>query len=170
MAGKGWKGQWGGYAGWAEEWPAASWKGKNTGKKGKGGKSKDWEAGEAGGGVLKNAADPQGSAFVKGPKKVDDVSFLSPKHLKETLGPHNSHLVRRPGVGLSEAAGSVQAGADVLQNLEAVNFAEVAEALGNQEVAEVLNTLDASVEHTAPMRQSRKQWQRCTPSSAAKVP
>ena len=83
--------------------------------------------------MRKNAADPQGSAFVKGPKKVDDVSFVSPKHLKETL--------------LSEAAGSVQAGADVLQN----EATEVAEALGKQEVAkalQVLNTLDASVEHT----------------------
>ena len=70
--------------------------------------------------MLKNAADPQGSAFVKGPKKVDDVSFVSPKHLKETI--------------LSEAAGSVQAGADVLQN----EATEVAEALGKQEVAKAL--------------------------------
>ena len=45
-----WKGQWGGHAGWGEEWPAAPWKGKSTGKKGKGNKSKDWEAGEGGGG------------------------------------------------------------------------------------------------------------------------
>ena len=172
MAGKGWKGQWGGYAGWGEEWPAAPWKGKSTGKKGKGGKSKDWEAGEAGGGeealqrghtgrilsryqfpkaVLKNAADQQGSAFVKGPKKVDDVSFLSPKHLKETLGPRNSHLVRRPRIGLSETAGSIQAGADVLQNRTALDFAAVAQALEKKEVAEALqalNTLDPSVEHT----------------------
>ena len=101
--------------------------------------------------MLKNAADQQGSAFVKGPKKVDDVSFLSPKHLKEMLGPHNSHLVRRPGIGLSETAGSVQAGADVLQNRAALDFVAVAQALEKKDVADALqalNTLDPSVEHT----------------------
>lgn len=98
MAHQGWKGQWGSAGGWGEEWPTATWKGKNRGKKGKGDKmGKDWEgAGKAAGAedaqqtehtgrilsryqfpkaVLKNAADQQGSAFVKGPN-LDDRPCL----------------------------------------------------------------------------------------------
>ena len=53
-----------------------------------------------------------------GLREVDDVSFLGAEHLKQTLGPHNSHFIRRP----SEMAGSVQAGADVFQNRQPLDF------------------------------------------------
>lgn len=79
---------------------------------------------------MKTAADQDGSAFVKeARKKVDDVSFLSQNFLKRTLGKNNSHLVRRPGVGLSEAAGSVQSGTEVLQNFEQLDFKLVTDVL-----------------------------------------
>eukprot|EP00435_Cladocopium_sp_Y103_P025548 s4273_g6.t1 len=161
---------------WEEQWQAPNtWgkgkykkgQGQNKGKKGKGkwqqpaAEQKNAPAEWTGRilsryqwqkAILKTAADPEGSAFVKESRKaIDDVSFLGTKNLKKVLSAHNSHLLRRPGIGLSEAAGSVQAGADVLGNIDAVNFAEVGAALEQKEVKEalqVLNTLDTNAEHS----------------------
>lgn len=82
---------------------------------------------------------------------MDDVSFLSQKYLKRTLGKNNSHLLRRPGVGLSEAAGSVQSGTGVLQNFAQLDVQAVAKALEDDEVVKalrVLNTLDEAADHS----------------------
>ena len=63
----------------------------------------------------------------------------------------NHHLLRRPGVGLSEAAGSLHAGADVLQNLMNLDISSLQKVLGDEEVVkalQLLNTLDSSVERS----------------------
>lgn len=152
--------------GWDESW-APAWKGK--GPKGKGKAKGKWpaaeteEAAEHTGRILsryqlphkllRTAADPEGSAFVKDRNKANDFAFLSRKNLKQMLGPQNTHLLRRPGVGLSEAAGTLQAGAGVLRSLDGLNLAKLADALASPEVAtalQALNTLDASVERDAP--------------------
>ena len=102
---------------------------------------------------MKTAAGQDGSAFVKDSKKpMDDITFLSGKQLKKMLGPQNHHLLRRPGVGLSEAAGSIQSGADVASNISGVDFGGLASKLCDAEVAsalQVLNTLDTEADHSA---------------------
>ena len=154
-------GSWSG-AGWGDEWSGA-WKGS---KKGKG----KWQEGEEEAtapetgktgrilsryqfskAVLKTAADADGSAFVKDQhqKKLDDASFLGHKNLKKMLGPENHHLVRRPGVGLSEAAGSIAAGAAVAESLNTIDWEALKTALGSITAElQVINTLDATVEHS----------------------
>ncbi|OLQ02541.1 cAMP-dependent protein kinase type I-beta regulatory subunit [Symbiodinium microadriaticum] len=80
--------------------------------------------------VLKTFSDTDGSAFVKEAKRhLDDLTFLGPKHLKKALTAENHHLLRRPSFGLSEAAGSIQAGAAVLQSVGDLDFSSLAAAL-----------------------------------------
>ncbi|CAK9073573.1 unnamed protein product [Durusdinium trenchii] len=170
MAGS-WKGKWGGAWGggaWNEDWQGSRpWKGSG-GKKGKGKWGGAEEAADAGEGaglqsthrilsryqlskaILKTAADVDGSAFVKDSKhKVDDFTFLSKKHLRRTLSAENHHLLRRPGVGLSEAAGSIAAGADVLAKMDKVAWEKLATVLGGlRGELQALNTLDASVDRS----------------------
>ena len=122
----------GGEWGWSETWPAmGKGKGKKGGKKGKG-KNQSYPEEDTWGQssltehtgrirsqyqlprkLLKASADTDGSALVKATKMADDA-FLSQKNLKRVLSTENTHLLRRPGVGLSEAAGSLQAGAATL--------------------------------------------------------
>ena len=152
----------GGEWGWSETWPAiGKGKGKKGGKKGKGKNQSypeedTWRQSsltEHTGRIrsqyqlphkfLKASADTNGSALVKATSIADDA-FLRQKHLKRVLSTENTHLLRRPGVGLSEAAGSLQAGAVAtlaampdldLQLLETVlNKGEVKEALGIQPI------------------------------------
>ena len=95
--------------------------------------------------ILKTACDQEGSAFAK-QHKTNDFAFLGSKCMKALLTRDNHHLLRRPGVGLSEAAGSLQAGADVLKNLMDLDITVLQTVLGEEEVAKalrVLNTLDS---------------------------
>ena len=97
---------------------------------------------------LKASADSEGSALVKH-KKVDDFAFLSRKNLRQLLSADNCHLLRRPGVGLSEAASSLQSGIGVLGALDQVGLDELHLLLGQPELQEalaVLNTTGTSVE------------------------
>ena len=158
-----WGGNWG--SNWGDDWSSSrAWKGSSKGK-GKG--QEEAEAEEAAGertgrilsryqypkAIMKTAAGQDGSAFVKDSKKpMDDITFLSGKQLKKVLGPQNHHLLRRPGVGLSEAAGSIQSGADVASNISGVDFGGLASKLCDAEVAsalQVLNTLDTDADHSA---------------------
>ena len=98
--------------------------------------------------ILKTACDQEGSAFAK-QHKTNDFAFLGGKSLKALLTRDNHHLLRRPGVGLSEAAGSLQAGADVLQNLMDLDISILQQVLQEEQVVaalRLLNTLDPSVE------------------------
>lgn len=98
--------------------------------------------------ILKTACDQEGSAFAK-QHKTNDFAFLGGKCMKALLTRDNHHLLRRPGVGLSEAAGSLQAGADVLQNLMDLDISILQQVLQEEKVVaalRLLNTLDPSVE------------------------
>lgn len=103
---------------------------------------------------LKASADWEGSALVKH-KKVDDFAFLSHKNLRHLLSADNCHLLRRPGVGLSEAASSLQSGIGVLGALDQVGLEELHLLLAQPELQEalaVLNTTDTSVEDRSSER------------------
>ena len=70
--------------------------------------------------ALRGAADADGSclnAYADGASraKIGDKNFLTSSNLAKALTAENCHLVRRPGVGLSEFAASVVAGVDVLE-------------------------------------------------------
>lgn len=60
---------------------------------------------------------------------MDDFTFLSRKHLRRALSAENHHLLRRPGVGLSEAAGTISAGADVLASIEGIDWKKLSQVL-----------------------------------------
>ena len=70
--------------------------------------------------AIRGAADADGSclnAYADGASraKIGDKNFLTASNLAKSLTAENCHLARRPGVGLSEFAASVAAGADVLE-------------------------------------------------------
>ena len=100
--------------------------------------------------ILRPSAGPAGSAFqnvdyaAPSKKNMADDVFLGPKNLKALLTPDVSHLLRRPGVGLSEIAGSVQAGIDVLGQLENAGFADIRDlfAAGGDGLAKAWKTLN----------------------------
>ena len=102
--------------------------------------------------ILKASAHDDRSAFVKDVKRsLSDDVFLGPKNLKKLLTPDSTHLLRRPGVGVSEAVGSVQAGLDVLGALADVELEELATILKDDNVHAALaqlNTHDGSAQHT----------------------
>lgn len=82
----------------------------------------------------------------------------------------NCHLLRRPGVGLSEAASSLQAGIGVLDSLDQVGLQELHVLLQQRELVEalqVLNTTDTSVEERTPetMREALKTLRKCLTKS-----
>ena len=61
--------------------------------------------------MLRSSADATGSSLVKyDNKKANDRDLLSKHKLHAALSASNSHIIRRPGVGISEAAGSIQHG------------------------------------------------------------
>ncbi len=161
---------WGSSAGWnwSEDWTGPAMgkgKGKKGGKKGKSkypGQPEEETWGQSAvtehlgrirsqyqlpHKLLKASADADGSALVKATKMADDA-FLSHKNLKRLLSTENTHLLRRPGVGLSEAAGSIQAGAATLEAVKELDLRPLAQVLAKTEVQKalaVLNTTDPSV-------------------------
>lgn len=96
--------------------------------------------------ILKTACDQEGSAFAK-QHKTNDFAFLGGKCMKALLTRDNHHLLRRPGVGLSEAAGSLQAGADVLQNLMDLDISILQQVLQEEKVV----AATAASEHFGPL-------------------
>eukprot|EP00435_Cladocopium_sp_Y103_P013586 s2255_g3.t1 len=60
----------------------------------------------------------------------------------ELVTNQNHHLLRRPGVGISEAAGTLQAGANTLQNIKDLKVEAVAALLLDGEVSQALSTLN----------------------------
>ena len=156
----------GGWGGWGKQ---GSWGSKAKGKKGIGQKGdwgwedvqerpkeqvrtgRIWNRFQFPKAILKASAHDDGSSFVKDTKRslADDV-FLGSRNLKKLLTPDSSHLLRRPGVGVSEAAGSVQAGVDVLKQLVDVELEELASFFqdpGLQAALSQLNTHDANAQH-----------------------
>ena len=174
--GMSWKGQQGSW-GKSSAWGFGPGKGSKKGRKGKGktpvtqeyygyeAGEPEWEESNQGGGAeqhlyriknryhvahatLKTACDQEGSAFAK-QHKTNDFAFLSGKSLRALLTRDNHQLLRRPGVGLSEAAGSLQAGADVLKNMMDLDITILQRLFEEEEVVaalRLLNTLDPSVE------------------------
>ena len=84
-------------------------------------------------------------------RSLSDDVFLGPKNLKKLLTPDSTHLLRHPGVGVSEAVGSVQAGLDVLGALADVELEELATIFQDDNLHAALaqlNTHDGSAQHT----------------------
>jgi hypothetical protein len=80
--------------------------------------------------------------------KLADRAFVSKDNLRECLTVDNSHLVRRPGVGLSECAGSLRAGSAVLDawadEPSTLGFETLREVLQTRAVQDALRVLDTS--------------------------
>jgi hypothetical protein len=101
---------------------------------------------------LRTAADVDGSCMAgyskKSGVKLADRAFVSKDNLRECLTVDNSHLVRRPGVGLSECAGSLRAGAAVLDawadEPSTLGFEALREVLQTRAVQDALRVLDTS--------------------------
>jgi hypothetical protein len=65
--------------------------------------------------LLRASMDETGGALVKSDWAKDDAEILSFENFSSVLSTGNSHLLRRPGVGLSELAGSMRHGMEVLE-------------------------------------------------------
>ena len=95
--------------------------------------------------VLRASMDENGGAFVKNDWAHTDAEILDYKNFSEALSTNNCHLLRRPGVGLSELAGSLRHGIEVLQLLKedanATGFTDVLDAVGGSVLA-ALGTID----------------------------
>ena len=73
------------------------------------------------------------------------LHLLGSKHLRKTLTAENHHLLRRPGVGLNEAAGCLQSGSEVLQLLDNLDLAGLAAVLADEDLIRLLQTLNTPV-------------------------
>eukprot|EP00438_Fugacium_kawagutii_P027826 Skav211734 [mRNA] locus=scaffold1682:111102:112649:+ [translate_table: standard] len=91
--------------------------------------------------LLRTACDTEGSALIK-KSKVNDYALLSERNLKKTVSNQNCHLLRRPGVGLSETAGTLQAGANALAHADDFSMKALTKLLNEPKVAEALRTLN----------------------------
>jgi hypothetical protein len=95
--------------------------------------------------VLRASLDEQGGALVKNDWAHTDAEILDFKNFSETLATNNCHLLRRPGVGLSELAGSLRHGIDVFRLLkddaDATGFAALLDAV-DESVLGALDTID----------------------------
>ena len=64
--------------------------------------------------ILRASLDETGGAFVKNDWAKDDADILSFANFAGALSTSNCHLLRRPGVGISEMAGCLRHGSEVL--------------------------------------------------------
>ena len=94
--------------------------------------------------LLRTAPSAEGSVFVKSKfhQKQDDFTYLSSKELKKRLTSDDHHLLRRPGVGLSEAASAIQAGSDILKNLKQLDLEGLERILSDNSIVEALRVLN----------------------------
>ena len=143
-----WKGKdsWSGFSTGSAPWGGNKWNiGKGKGKKfganmwDENPDEGDWE--EAKGGNSTNtkrflsryqfAKKVLRASVQKDTQKMTDQKFLERENLKQVLDADSSHLVRRPGTGISECAASVTAGLEILQKIkddpEEVGFNELLE-------------------------------------------
>ena len=67
--------------------------------------------------LLRPSADKDGSAFVKKFSKMSDDKLLSAEVLKDHMTADTTHLIRRPGTGISEACGSIESALEMLKRL-----------------------------------------------------
>ena len=95
--------------------------------------------------VLRASLDENGGALVKNDWAHTDAEILDYKNFSETLSTNNCHLLRRPGVGLSELAGSLRHGVEILELLkndaDATGFTSVLDAI-DESVLAALGTID----------------------------
>ena len=79
-----------------------------------------------------------------------DDKILSEKNLKTLITAESSHIVRRPGVGLSEIAGTLLSGLDVLSNVDEVGFNDFLKKFEHRvlEQLQVINTNSSIIDTT----------------------
>ena len=68
--------------------------------------------------VVRPSCNSDGSAFVKKTQKMSDDKFLSEENMVAMMTPNNSHLLRRPGTGLSEVSASLCSAIEMLTHLK----------------------------------------------------
>ncbi len=95
--------------------------------------------------ILRASLDATGGAFVKSDWAPDDAAILAYENFVQALSTGNCHLLRRPGTGLSEMAGSMRHGLEVLRIMKndpnTLGFLAIWEAMP-EDVIEALDILD----------------------------
>jgi hypothetical protein len=120
--------QWADGAAWGQQ--QAAWDGSGSWAPGAG---EEWADATTGGGtfnqrriinknqlapsLLRGACATDGTAFSRAPqwKRKNDQQMLEPAAMRAHMSWDSAHLCRRPGVGLSEAAGSMEVLAELLE-------------------------------------------------------
>ena len=97
--------------------------------------------------ILRASVGQDGSAFFKKDgQKQSDQQFLGRKSMQQLMTADSSHLLRRPGVGLSEACASWDAAREVLKqlanNADEVGFAELTALLEDETVLRAMAVLN----------------------------
>ena len=102
--------------------------------------------------LLRTSADKDGSSFYKDRKKDKrtDAEILSESALQKDLTAGNAHMVRRPGIGISEAMASTRAGVDImkvmLNNWDTLQPEKIVDIFTDDEVSAALQALDFSAD------------------------
>ena len=95
--------------------------------------------------ILRASIDDTGGAFVKSDWAKTDTEILDFANFAATLSTGNCHLLRRPGVGLSEFAGTLSHGMEVLNlmnnNLQSLGFPALDAAVSDK-IMEALQCLN----------------------------
>ena len=121
------EGGWGEGGAWQEEWGAAVEGGGDAPPERT---LRIWPRYQLPKAILRPSADRDGSAFSKEVgRRISDQKYLSEENLRQITTSDSSHLLRRPGVGLSECVASWSAGLDVLRQMcsdsDSVGMAEL---------------------------------------------
>ena len=115
--------------------------------------------------ILRGSAGDQGTCFGrdKNQKKMSDTQILEPAAMRMKMDPSNCHIMRRPGIGLSEAAGSMQCLAEMVEALQTngLQADAIIAFLGDPSVQEALSALNFNLEDAerAPLRTYTKLWE-----------
>ena len=114
---------------------------------------------------MRGSAGDQGTCFGrdKNQKKMSDTQILEPAAMRMKMDPSNCHIMRRPGIGLSEAAGSMQCLAEMVEALQTngLQADAIIAFLGDPSVQEALSALNFNLEDAerAPLRTYTKLWE-----------
>ena len=91
--------------------------------------------------LLRGACGEDGTAFSRSPqfKKKNDFQMLEPAAVRSHMDWGSAHLCRRPGIGMSEAAGSLQVLGDLLTDgFPKLDLDDLTEFLADEELTSAL--------------------------------
>ena len=100
--------------------------------------------------VLRPSCNSDGSAFVKKQDRVSDDQFLGPKNMMKMMSPDNSHLLGRPGGGLSQTSQCMAPAMEMMRPLtedpDAPDITDVHKLCDNADFMNALGLLNTDFE------------------------